>query len=106
MGMSAGRLDRTIALQQPTEVINAIGETVQTWSTVANLAASYKPLNSTERFSSDAIRADRAAKFYIRYRDGITGKMRVVFGTEIYRIIAINEIERRVGIELICEAVQ
>ena len=106
MGLSAGRLARTITLQQPTEVINAIGETTQTWSNVAVLNATYKALNSTERFSSDAIRADRAAKFYIRYRDGITGKMRVLFGTETYRIVAINEIERRVGIELICEAIQ
>jgi len=106
MGLSAGRLDRTIVILTLTESVTANREVVKSWSTLSTVPAMYKPLNSMERFGANAVRSERACKFHIRYRDDVTGKMRVQYGAEIYRIIAINELGRREGLELICEAVQ
>lgn len=104
--INAGALDRKVTIIQPSESISAIGEVVSTWSNLSTVPAMYKPLNSTERFGANAVRTERACKFHIRYRSDVTEKMRVVYGVETYRIIAINELGRREGLELICEAVQ
>jgi len=106
MGYNAGALDRRITILSFTETISASREVLQAWTTLAVVHAEYRPLNSTERFGANAVRAERSCKFRIRYRDDVTQLMRVQYGTEIYRIIAINEVERRMGLELICEAVQ
>lgn len=104
--LNAGALDRRITIIQPTEAISAAGEVTMTWANLSVVPAMYKPLNSTERFGANAVRTERACKFHIRYRSDVTEKMRVTYGTETYRIIAINELGRREGLELVCEAVQ
>ena len=106
MSISAGRLDRSVQLVQPTATTNAINELITSWTVVSTVPAAYKPLNSTERFGANAVRTVRACKFHIRYRSDVTENWRVRYGVEEYRIIAINELGRLEGLELICEAIQ
>ncbi len=103
--MLAGKLDRFITIEQPTESITAQGEVTQAWATLASVWAQYQPLNSTERFAGDAARGVFSAKFNIRYRSDVTEKMRIYFNARRYRILGINEIGRREGLQIISEAI-
>lgn len=86
--MRAGRLRNYITIQQPTEAEDANGEIIQTWSTFANVWAEILPLVGKEYWSARQTVAEITGKIRLRYINGITAKMRVLYGSKIYDIEA------------------
>lgn len=84
--MEAGSLDRRVTIQSPSESKNSIGEGVKSWSTVATVWAAIEPLSSRELLAQRREVSDVSTRIRIRYRPGITAAMRIVHGSNVYRI--------------------
>lgn len=85
--MRAGNLRHKINIEALTTTTDAYGGDVTTWSaTLANLPASYEPLNGKEFFAADRINSKTVARFRIRYVAGITSAMRVNYGGRLFNI--------------------
>jgi SPP1 family predicted phage head-tail adaptor len=106
--MFGGKLDRKITIQQPTEAANAAGEVAITgWTTWHSPWASKRPLRGSERFLADARRASHVSIWEIRYKTGITTKMRITDDLGVvYKINSFQEIGRREGWQIEAEMME
>lgn len=101
--MRAGDLHHRVTIQQPVESQNSYGEPIATWQDVATVWAAIEPLQGRERFDAQQVVAQVDTRIRIRYRPGITPKMRVLFGTRVFDIQAVVEPEtRRRELQLLC----
>ena len=102
--MIAGRLDRLIDIEQPTETQNDYGEKTVTWSHYATVYAEVVQQSAREAFGAGKI-AETDAVFRIRYIDGVTAKMRIVYDDVYYEITGKpREIGRKQGLEIMGKA--
>lgn len=101
--MKAGELDRRITLETYTTTKNSYGEEEKTWSTLATVWAKIDYSGGTEDFEADKNTAIGRVRFSIRHRTDVTEQTRILYESEYYDILAINEIGRREGLELITE---
>ena len=103
--MLAGNLDRRITIQAATETRDSQGGVVKVWATVAELWAERRDVRGREYFSARQEVAENMATFRIRWRTGITEKMRVLSDGKTYDIEAIAPIGRNEGLDLMAVAV-
>lgn len=104
MGLAAGKLDRRITLQRFTYTTDAgSGEQVKTWADLATRWASKRDASDSERIASAEISAEIGTRFTVHWDSTVADlnpKDRLVFDGRTYEIIAVKEIDRRVGIEI------
>lgn len=106
--IQAGRLDRRIVIKRPSDstddgYASVPGEPVG----YATRWASWKPSNGREAFENRGIEAKAGGTFWLRYDTqtaGIAQTDVVEFSGRTWNIVAIQEIGRREGIELIVVA--
>lgn len=104
--MNPGDLRHRITIQQLIETRNELGEVVQSWQDFATVWAAIEPLRGREYFDSQQINAEVTTRIRIRYRPGIKPKMRAVYGTRIFDIQSVIDIEERhQEIHLMCKEV-
>lgn len=99
-----GHLDRRIRIETPTSSRGNSGQEVLTWSNFAECWASIETPNTK---SDEGVIADQEVSttftvFLIRYRDGLTQKMRIVYNGKYYDIQNIMEQGRREFLRLPC----
>lgn len=104
--MRAGGLDRQVVIQTATETQGATGEPAVTWGTFATIWASRRDTLGRERVMAGAETAMADAVFRIRYLSGVTAKMRLVEGSDVWDIVALAELGRREGLDLTCTRVR
>lgn len=97
-------MDRRVVIQSSAETTGDGGGLEQTWSTVATVWAGKEDSKGREFFAANQEIAERATRFRIRYRSGVTEKMRVSLDGRTYDIESIEEIGRREGLWLYCVA--
>lgn len=106
--MDAGRLNTRIRIDGNVETLDDYGATVTGWETIAETWANVRHINGKEAIAGDAIVSTARASMRIRWRAGLTAGMRVVVvstGT-VYNILAVlPDVNRRVYVDLVCEAV-
>lgn len=107
--MQSGRLRELVTIQQQSVTRASNGEEIITWVDVATVWASVLPKASGERFLVGA--AQELAKIThtvrIRYRQGITPKMRLSWGGRLLYVETITDpTGRRAELVLMCEEVQ
>jgi SPP1 family predicted phage head-tail adaptor len=75
---------------------NNIGEPDETWTDVATVNASVEPLRGRELIAAQTTNSEVTGTIRMRYRSGITPKMRCVLdGTRYFDILAVvNTMER------------
>ena len=100
--MAAGKLRHRIVISQPAEVSDGAGGVTTTWSTLATVWGSVEPLRGREFLDAAGAQAEVSTRIKIRYRADVTAKMRVVWGTHTYEVIAPAFDERRTMSELMC----
>ncbi len=103
MALAAGPMDRRITLERSSTAPDAFNEPVQTWSILAEVAASYEPLSDGERFRAGETAATASARFVIRYSRAVAGlnpKNRLIFEGAAWEILRVKEIGRREGLEI------
>ena len=104
MGLPAGRFDRRITLQRFTANTDAgSGEQVKVWTDIATRWASKRDVSDSERVASAEVSAEISTRFVIRWETALRDlnpKDLLVFEGRTYEIVAVKEIDRRVGIEI------
>jgi SPP1 family predicted phage head-tail adaptor len=101
--LRAGELDRRIKLQQRSATKTDTGTEVQTWTDVATVWANIQPLSGRELIAAAAVEAETTHMIVIRYRQGVTARMRAVYGSRIFNITAVVEPQMaHVSLELLC----
>ncbi len=121
--MQAGRLDRMITIQRSTPTNGDDGQPVESWATVGDLRrpASMRPVSGEERFDAPQYVANDQIEFRIRYATVVaelTPLDRIIYPAftaaeiadspmpdvetrRIHDIIAVHEIGRREGLQII-----
>lgn len=90
--MRAGLLRHKITIQQATETRDDYGEADETWSTFRVVRASMRIVSGDEDMVSDVRSPVRIVEFGLHYIDGITNKMRIKHGDDIYNILVVENI--------------
>ena len=75
--MQAGTLRHRVTIEKPIESRDATGAMRQLWQPVADVWASIEPVTGREFFSAAQVQSTISTKVRIRFRVGITEKMRV-----------------------------
>ena len=92
--INAGDLNRRITLQSPTVTTNDAGEETNTYADAKVVFASIKPIGSAEKPSNTGTSSNTATHLVtIRYRAGILTSYRVKYGTRIFDIDGIRNID-------------
>lgn len=102
---SIGRRRFRISIQSSTDSTNSVGEPVESFSTVSNgtVWASIEPISGREYQAVQQIAAETTHKVTIRYLSGITPKYRVLYGSRVFDILAVRDVEERGRVtELLC----
>lgn len=107
--MRAGRMDRLITIEQKTPERTPLGDVTETWGTLATVWAEVVPTSGREYFSAQSEQrvASKLTRFRIRYLAAAAQdtQLRVLYDSQTYDIQHIAEIGRRVGLDLVGEAV-
>lgn len=102
--MQAGRLRHRVSIQQRVEARNGYGELIATWSTLATVWGSVEPIRGREFFEAEQVQSEISTRVRIRYYDGITAQMRVLFGSRKLQILAVIDVnERHKEMQLMCK---
>lgn len=87
--MKAFQLRHRVEIQSVAETRDSYGQPIQTWSKFATVWAALEPLRGREFFSAEQFQSKLTTRIRIRYLDGVTTKMRIVFGAYTYNIESI-----------------
>jgi SPP1 family predicted phage head-tail adaptor len=89
--MNAGALRHSVIVQFATDTVKESGQTEKTWSQYANRFAEILTPSGEKFFGMDKFNAKVTHVVRIRWLDGITEKMRVMWGVRILNIVFISE---------------
>lgn len=100
--------DQPIQIQQQTTAQDALGQPLNTWTTVFSPWASirYTYNSGLQAARAGADQAVVFASMRIRYRAGIDSGMRVIWEGEAYNIKAVIKVGRKQWLDLVCEVIQ
>lgn len=104
--MRAGKLRHKILIETKSNSIDSYGAVTETWSTYATVWGSIEPLNGREYFEAGKVSSEVTAVIKTRYVSGVLPLMRAKFGTRIYSIVSvinINELNKE--LQLMCKEV-
>jgi len=104
--MNIGHMDRRIALQSTTLTTNDYGQRVASWATYATVWASIKYKRGSEKVTDDQVGSTQTVDFTIRYSTDVSGvkaSHRLVYNSQNYEILYVQEIGRKEGLILVCE---
>jgi SPP1 family predicted phage head-tail adaptor len=97
-----GRLRERITIQQASETRNALGESVQSWATFAERWASVDGLSSREVLLTGQQQTEVTHRVRLRYVDGFTGLMRILWRGRVLEITSLLEHNNRSEHEALC----
>ncbi len=101
--MRAGELRHKLTLQRSSKTRAVGGKRTTTWTDVAELYASIKPLSGDELQTAKATNAKASHEITTRYRAGITPKHRFTLGSRTFNIESvINVDERGATLKMVC----
>lgn len=95
------RFERRVGTQDP-----RLGAYVYTWEEVATVWADVQDMvpSRAERIADGIAIQARPTRVRIRWRDDITSDLRVIIGSDTYRIVGgPAELGRRERLEMVCE---
>ncbi len=93
--MRSGALRHLVKIQTYTKSRDAYGEEIETWEDFFAPHASIEPLIGREYLAAKQVQAEVSHKIRMRYIAGITSTMRIVFGTRIFGIVSIINVQER-----------
>lgn len=104
--VSAGKLIRKVLIEYKTQLADVYGALVDTWGTHATWWAQIIPTTGREYVESGKVSSEVTTRMRGRYLNGISPVMRVKYGTRIFSIVAIINIdERNKEIEILAKEV-
>lgn len=103
--MQAGKLRHRVNIQEPTEVVGAIGGITHTYETVAQRWASVEPLTGRELWQAQSMNTRTTTRIRLRYYADLTPQHRIVHGDVTYELLSVVSPEERKR-ETVCDAVR
>jgi len=101
--MKPGKLNKRIIIQQTTMTQNGYGEPIDSWSTFATVWASLEPVQGREFWAQQQVQSEVTIRIRIRYFSGVTSAMRILYGSRIFTIQSVIDVqERHVEMQLMC----
>lgn len=97
-----GRLRERVTVQQATQTRNRLGESVLSWATFAERWASVQGLSSRELLLSGQQQTEATHRVRMRYLDGLTNSMRLLWRGRVLEITSLLEHDNRTEHELLC----
>ena len=102
--MIIGKLRHKVNLQSSTQAQDGYGEESKTWSTDESIFAQIQPLRGTELIEYQQLSTELTHRIIIRYNSSVTPKKRILWGTRIFDINVVRNIdEKNVYQELLCK---
>lgn len=102
--MNPGKLRHRVTLQEYKEVLDQYGTPIdQGWQDVATVWASVEPIQGREYIQLQNTQSELTTRVRIRYRQGITPAIRVLYGTRVFDIQSVIDFEERhIELQLMC----
>lgn len=88
-------LRRQVTLQSPAETTDGTGGFTLSWTNVATVWAAIEPLSGRERMIARKLQSSVTHRITIRYRTGVTARMRVQSGSRVFNIRHVINLEER-----------
>jgi len=90
--ITIGELKHRIELQSAAESVGDTGEVTYNWTTYATVYAHVAPISGNERWRREMVGSTVVYRIYIRYRNDVTTKDRVVWGDKTLEIVAVLDL--------------
>ncbi len=104
--MQAGRLNRRVTLQSPSQSVDELGQPIPGWTDVATLWADIRMKSGLESIKAGAPVSVVQASIRVRYRAGITAGMRLTHNLQAFNIVAVMpDVGGREYVDLVAEVV-
>ena len=104
--MNIGRMNKRVEIQTKQTVRDAAGGAVHTWVTDDTVWANISPATGRELYAGEQVRAEVSHKVTMRYYDGLTTANRLLFGSRVFDINFIKNVDERNRVfELLCKEV-
>lgn len=101
--MNIGTMDSRIEIQIPSKLTNAIGEKTISFDTRATIWAAVQHIANSERNEANGVALRIVKKFRVRYFAWIDNEGRIIFQEKKYRIVGVQELGRKEGLEIEAE---
>ncbi len=106
MPMNPGKFNKRITLQCPKSVRDDEGIVTEEWTDVATVWAAVEPLRGREYFAAAAVNQENTVRFRMRYRRGVTARMRLLYDNRVFDIKSVIDVnERHQEMLLMCQEV-
>lgn len=103
MDAPAGTYDRKVTIQQASETQAETGEVSRSWTTFATRRAEVVELGGDELVQAQQVVQRVSHRVRLRWLDGVTAKMRLLYGARTLEVAAVREsIARQRELELLC----
>jgi SPP1 family predicted phage head-tail adaptor len=104
--MIIGKRQKRVGVQSKQTVRDEAGGAITTWVTDDTIWAHIAPATGKELYAGEQVKAELTHKITIRYYSGLTTENRLIYGTRIFDINFIRNIdERDCYQELFCKEV-
>lgn len=89
------KYNRRIIIERNTPTYNAYNEPIASWATNQTLWAGIVTSGGGEFYAAQKVNAQTTAVFKIRYNTSILVTDRIKYGTRIFHILSINDVDAR-----------
>ena len=101
--MNSAKLRHQITIQSPPTALDAMNQPTGSYTTVATMWASIDPISGREYFAMQAVQSEVTHKITIRYCSLVKPNMQVLFGTRVFQIVSVlNLEERNIEMQIMC----
>jgi len=90
LGVKIAELRQRIKFQSLTRATDGQGGWTETWNDFTEVWAAIKPVSAKERYFSQRIEENVSHQITIRWLEGLTTEMRIVFENRIFQIHGIR----------------
>ena len=90
-----GMLRHQVALQKPTNTTDAGGGATKSYTTLATLWASIKPVSGSEKYRQGQVQETATHQITVRFRSDIGTNYRIVYESRNFNIKHIRNIDER-----------
>ena len=102
--MMSGSLRTRVRIERQTEAQDAAGQLVNTWTTFATVWADVRNMRGVEVIKSGMQVSALKSSIRIRYIEGVTPDMRIMYGDRAYQIVSVSPDDAgREYVDLVCE---
>lgn len=93
--MRGGKLRRLVTIQRRNATQDTFGQSIPDWTDVLVCWASIEALSGRELVTAQAINAATTHEVVLRYAQGISAAMRILYGTRAFEILSVLNIDER-----------